>query len=340
MATNNGKESKKLREMLSRRQVLGMMGTTALGTLAAGCGAGAIASQAGTTMGNGAGATAAAGGTTALTPSCVLTPEVTEGPYYLDLLKIRDDITEDMQGVPLQLRTTVVNTADDCAPLKNAAVDIWHCNAIGDYSGFTGAESAGNPGEGATPGGAASSQYAPPAGAPPAGAPPAGAPPAGAPAGPPPGEDGSMGATPTDDKTFLRGVQLTNSDGVADFDTIYPGWYQGRALHIHLKVHEGGKATGKTYEGGHVSHTGQLFFPEDVTDKVATIKPYSTHNIERVRNEEDGIFQQAGDGSIVKLTGSIEEGFVAEITLGVDPNAIPDPAGMGALPDTGGGTTQ
>lgn len=51
MATNNSKESQKLREMLSRRQVLGMMGTTALGTLAAGCGASAIASHTGTTTG-------------------------------------------------------------------------------------------------------------------------------------------------------------------------------------------------------------------------------------------------------------------------------------------------
>lgn len=104
---------------------------------------------------------------------------------------------------------------------------------------------------------------------------------------------------------------------------------EGRALHIHLKVHEGGKASGGRYEGGHVSHTGQLFFPEAVTDRIAGLEPYSGHDVERVRNAEDGIFRQAGEGSIVQLTGSVEDGFVAEICLGVDPTTTPDPAGMG-----------
>ena len=87
-----------------------------------------------------------------------------------------------------------------------------------------------------------------------------------------------MAAQPTDKTTFLRGIQLTNADGVAEFATIYPGWYAGRALHIHLKVHAGGTASGDTYKGGHVSHTGQLFFPEDVTDEVATLQPYVNHS--------------------------------------------------------------
>ncbi|MGI9050955.1 MAG: intradiol ring-cleavage dioxygenase [Rubrobacteraceae bacterium] len=316
---------------LSRRQMLGLMESTAAAAALAGCAPGqsgsqqtaSFTTQAATTGGRTGASAKTTGAATKATPSCVLTPEVTEGPYYLDLLKIRDDITENMKGVPLQLRTTVVNTADDCAPLKHAAVDIWHCNATGDYSGFTGAESASNPG------GNAVSQGAPPQGAPPTGLPP----------------DGAGGAQPTDNKTFLRGVQLTDKDGVAEFETIYPGWYQGHALHIHLKMHEGGKTSGKTYEGGHVSHTGQLFFPEDVTERVAAVKPYSSHTIDRVRNSEDNIFQKAGDGSIVKLTGSVKEGFVAEITLGVNPNSTPDPAGVDAggtppsLPSTGGQTS-
>lgn len=143
-----------------------------------------------------------------------------------------------------------------------------------------------------------------------------------------------MGAEPTDDLTFLRGVQLTNADGVAEFDTIYPGWYAGRALHIHLKVMVGGNVSGKTYEGGHVAHTGQLFFPEDVTDEVATLEPYANRDVELVRHAQDGIFQAAGEGSIVKLTplvegGPVEDGFTAEIALGLNPEATPDPAGMG-----------
>jgi protocatechuate 3,4-dioxygenase beta subunit len=296
------------RELLSRREALGLLGSTAAAAALAGCGAtgssDAAAAGGGTTA-------AASGGSTALTPSCVLTPEVTEGPYYLDLRKVRKDITEHVRGVPLKLRTTVVDTADGCAPLENAAVDIWHCNATGEYSGFTAA------GEGQQ--GQAEDSGAPPGG--------------GAPPGLPPG-GGGMEAEPTDDETFLRGVQLTSSEGVAEFATIYPGWYAGRTLHIHLKVIVDGKVSGSTYKGGHVSHTGQLFFPEDVTDRIAQLQPYASHQVELVRHAEDSIFQQAGEGSIVTLTpleeGSVKAGYLAEITLGVDPDATPDPTGMGA----------
>ena len=320
---------------LSRRQMLGFTATSAAAAALVGCGIGQNPNQAGTVSAAQGGATAAGGATA--TPSCILTPEVTEGPYYLDLTKIRRDITEGKPGVPVRLRTMVVDTANGCQPMENAAVDIWHCDAVGLYSGFTEQSlGQGGPGGGAPPpppGG----QY----GAPPGGTPP---PEAGGP------EAGNAAAQPTDDTTFLRGVQLTNADGVAEFETVYPGWYQGRALHIHLKVHVGGRASGDTYEGGHVSHTGQLFFPEDVTAEVATLEPYSSHgDVPIVSQAEDGIFQGAGEGSIVELTplvegGSPQDGYIAEITLGVDPNATPDPAGMGPaggpagedLPSTGG----
>ncbi|WP_207956203.1 intradiol ring-cleavage dioxygenase [Rubrobacter marinus] len=262
----DGERELRTSRKLSRRQMLGFTAAAAAATLA-GCGpvrSGTVsAGQAGTT---------AAGGATAV-PSCLLTPEVTEGPYYLDLTQIRKDVTEGKPGLPMRLRTTVVDTANDCQPLENAAVDIWHCDAVGVYSGFT-QQSLGQ-------GGA-------PAGPPP--------PPPGGQYGTPPEaggpEAGNMAAEPTDDETFLRGVQLTNADGIAEFDTIYPGWYAGRALHIHLKVHVGGRASGDTYEGGHVSHTGQLFFPEDVTAQVATLEPYSSHGeVPIVSQAEDGIFQ-------------------------------------------------
>lgn len=94
----------------------------------------------------------------------------------------------------------------------------------------------------------------------------------------------------------------------------------------------GGNASGDTYEGGSVAHTGQLFFPEDVTDEIATLDPYVNYgDVQLVRHAEDGIYGQAGEGFIVELTplvegGSAEDGFVAEISLGVDPNSTPDPA--------------
>src|SRR5438105_5671233 len=67
--------------------------------------------------------------------TCVLTPELTEGPYYIANEKVRRNITEGRPGTPLTLKTTVVN-ASTCKPIKNAAVDIWHADAGGAYSGF------------------------------------------------------------------------------------------------------------------------------------------------------------------------------------------------------------
>lgn len=78
-------------------------------------------------------------GDAASTPeACVaLTPEMTEGPYYIDDLLLRDDITEGRPGVPLELTVRVIDTVS-CEHLPDAAVDIWHCDALGDYSGISG----------------------------------------------------------------------------------------------------------------------------------------------------------------------------------------------------------
>jgi protocatechuate 3,4-dioxygenase beta subunit len=67
---------------------------------------------------------------------CVLTTEMTEGPYYLDGMRQRADITEGKPGSPLALRITVVD-ATTCEPLSDAAVEIWHCDQWGYYSGYT-----------------------------------------------------------------------------------------------------------------------------------------------------------------------------------------------------------
>lgn len=67
---------------------------------------------------------------------CSLTPTETSGPYYLDLELLRQDITEGLPGLAARLLIQVVRTSD-CAPIPNAAVDIWHCDAGGRYSGFS-----------------------------------------------------------------------------------------------------------------------------------------------------------------------------------------------------------
>src|SRR5580692_5345660 len=71
------------------------------------------------------------------TPSCTLIAEQEVGPYYIDDEKLRQDITEGKPGVPVKLRVALVD-ASRCTPLENVSLDIWHCDALGVYSGFTG----------------------------------------------------------------------------------------------------------------------------------------------------------------------------------------------------------
>jgi protocatechuate 3,4-dioxygenase beta subunit len=100
---------------------------------------------------------------------------------------------------------------------------------------------------------------------------------------------------PSDETRFLRGIQLTNNQGIAEFATIYPGWYAGRTIHIHLKVHLGGNAATEKYAAGHVSHTGQLFLPEDITEQIAKMEPYLKHStVHRTLHSEDNIFMRQG----------------------------------------------
>jgi protocatechuate 3,4-dioxygenase beta subunit len=82
-------------------------------------------------------ASPSATGVSDATGCTTLTPEMTEGPYYVDEALVRSDIVEDREGVPLDLTITVMDTVT-CAPLANAAVEIWHCDARGYYSGVSG----------------------------------------------------------------------------------------------------------------------------------------------------------------------------------------------------------
>ena len=179
---------------------------------------------------------------------CILTPEMTEGPYYISGEKLRRNITEGRPGARLDLRLAVVD-ATTCRPIKGAVVDIWHADAAGTYSGF---------------GAGASS------------------------------------------RTFMRGVQRTDASGIAVFRTVYPGWYQGRTVHIHVKVHV----------GGNVVHTGQLFFSDSFTDTVYRRAPYNRRPNRDVRNAQDMIYASGGRQSLLKLARK-GAGYVGSITMGV-----------------------
>jgi protocatechuate 3,4-dioxygenase beta subunit len=287
---------------------------------------------------------------TAPPPTCVFNPEREEGPYYVDRELLRSDITDGKVGLPLRVRITVVN-ATTCAPIPNAALDIWHCDAGGVYSGYTKINPGFGPSGGPGPGGR-------PPGSPPNGGPsgddsPPGPAPNGGPGRLPEGGLGGPDGMPlkrrtTDDLVFLRGVQITDGQGTAEFKTIYPGHYPGRVNHIHMKVHIGGGATRPTeadsshpgveiYSGGHVVHTGQLFFPEDISRFVEATHPYSAHKIHRTTLDEDMVFNgEDGTGSVAKLTQvtstQLSDGYVATLTVAVDPEATPKVVGFGGQP--------
>jgi protocatechuate 3,4-dioxygenase beta subunit len=174
---------------------------------------------------------------------------MTEGPYYLEGDKVRRDMREGKPGVPLTVRATVLDVST-CKPVKGAAVDLWHCDAAGTYSGFA--------------------------------------------------REGTEGLT------FLRGIQRTDRNGVAILKTIYPGWYPGRTVHIHVQVHV----------GGNVVHTGQLFFPDALTDVVYRRSPYNRRPSRDTRNADDSIFVNGGSRSVLRLSKSAA-GYVGRVTMGV-----------------------
>ena len=238
------------RSTVSRRAALGGLSALGLSAVAAACGVGGSPSASspsstagsssssttgrpGATGGSGSTGGGVAGGspgTTAAgsTAACTLTPEQTEGPYYLDIDQVRRDITEGKPGTPLELTIQVLDQ-DGCTPLRDAAVDIWHCDAMGDYSGVNDDIQQGSP-------------------------------------------------------TFLRGTQVTDADGKVTFTTIYPGFYQGRAVHIHVKIHPT-KAS---------QVTTQLYFPDDLSRTVFAAAPYSSHRGSITPNAQDGIYRDGG----------------------------------------------
>ena len=131
--------------------------------------------------------------------TCLLTTEAIEGPYFFSSDALRRDITEDRPGVPLALKLEVVE-ADGCTPVPGALVEVWHCDALGVYSGYTDASP--------------DALDVPP--------------------------PHTWPIPPRDATRFLRGAQAADADGRVDFDTIFPGWYSPRVQHVHVKVLTGG----------------------------------------------------------------------------------------------------
>jgi protocatechuate 3,4-dioxygenase beta subunit len=263
--------------------------------------------------------------------ACTLAPEQEQGPFYVSGEMTRDFIVEGKAGVPLDLHIAILDSRT-CEPLANAAVDLWHCDAMGLYSGFT------------------ANNFGPPPGV--DGKGPDGGPPPGMNGGGPlagmegrgPGSGPPGLPSPTDHLTFLRGIQITGKDGTVRFRTIFPGFYPGRTNHIHFKVRVG-DVLGSLQSGccaiapidnptGHISHTGQIFFPEDMAVELMSRAPYNEHKIHRTTQAGDGVFnRQGGAQMIAKLAtlngADVHAGLSASIAAAVNPTATPAPVGFG-----------
>jgi protocatechuate 3,4-dioxygenase beta subunit len=267
MEPNDARKTPRIR-YLSRREMLALMGSTAAALTLAGCGGSEKSGEPGSGGGETTGPSTTAGtagtGTETASTTCVVRPEQTEGPYYVDTGLERSDIREEREGVPLELTFNVSRVdqgdASACGPLAGAVVDVWHCDAAGEYSGV---------------------------------------------------EDNAAGDFDTRGETYLRGYQVTDENGVARFSTIYPGWYQGRAVHIHFTIRDSPESQ-QGYE-----FTSQLYFDDALTDEVQSQGAYAEKGPRDLRNGEDGIYQGGGDELLLDLTPD-GEGYAATFDIALD----------------------
>ena len=111
---------------------------------------------------------------------------------------------------------------------------------------------------------------------------------------------------------FLRGYQITDTKGRVQFETIYPGWYSGRTVHIHFLIRTTG-ADGQPYE-----FVSQLFFSDALTDRVHALKPYKRKGRRNTRNADDKIYSDGGWQLLLDVTGNATSGYIARINIGLD----------------------
>lgn len=234
-------------EKPGRREVILLLGSTAATTLI-GCA--------------GEAAPLFSGSETAAT-SCIVTPDQTEGPYFVEERLNRRDIRVDPStgavkaGVPLSLTLRLSSmSAGTCAPLAGTLVDVWHCDALGMYS------------------------------------------------------DVRDGRFNTVGQKFLRGYQVSDASGMVTFQTIYPGWYTGRAVHIHFKVRTNPAGSrGRDF-------TSQLYFDEATTDAVHAKAPYNTKGRRNTLNVADGIYRDGGRQLTLPLVAQAG-GYAATFEIGM-----------------------
>lgn len=180
--------------------------------------------------------------------ACATSPSETAGPFPIKTPAdwVRANVVGDRTGIPLMINITIQNTNSNCNPLAGVFVDIWHCDAGGNYSEYSGQL------------------------------------------------DGNF-----TNEHFLRGRQATDANGNVSFISIYPGWYPGRAPHIHIEVLDSNNRS---------LLVSQIAFPEDTSNTVYTTQGYNG-NFD-TSNNQDGEFEDSLAANIAdSVTGNNTDGY-------------------------------
>lgn len=186
-----------------------------------------------------------------ITGTCTTTASETAGPFptKVPASYVLNDITSDRTGNKLTIKIIIQNKNNSCAALSGALVDIWHCDATGNYSEYGGS---------------------------------------------------GMQSTNYQSVHFLRGRQITDANGLVTFASIYPGWYSGRAPHIHVHVYN---ANGKSLL------VTQIAFSEDISKSVYAQGVYASHGQADTTNAGDNVFRDGVTTEMPTITGSVSTSF-------------------------------
>ncbi|GAB3741573.1 hypothetical protein GCM10027594_21250 [Hymenobacter agri] len=199
------------------------------------------------------------GSTGSSSGSCAVAPTETEGPFPTKVPSsyVRSDIRDGKTGYQMDITITLSNSNASCAALAGAIVDIWHCDAEGNYSEYGGT---------------------------------------------------GMQATNYQSVHFLRGRQVTDANGQVKFTSIFPGWYSGRATHIHVHVYS---ATGTSLK------VTQIAFPEGTGTALAAVNGYAKGLSGYTANASDNVFSDGVANELATVTGSTSAGFQLAFSMGV-----------------------
>lgn len=193
--------------------------------------------------------------------NCTVTNSETEGPFPNKNASslVMTNIRGDRNGVVMTMEIAIKNVNASCSALSNVLVDVWHCDAQGNYSQYGGT---------------------------------------------------NMQSTNYTNVNWLRGRQTTDTDGKVGFTSIFPGWYSGRAPHVHVHVYT---------SAGRSLLVTQIAFPKTICDNVYTnASDYKSKGLQDTTNERDNVFSDGFANEMATVSGSISEGYTLSHTIVVN----------------------